>query len=282
MPDVSPGVPIHAQQVCWLPLESIVPRDTCQPGWDASLAELAASIRSSGLQRPITVRRAGGERFVVVSGNRRLAACRMLGMTHIDAVVLWPGPERQSAQQLMDALLSGRLHYLEQARALQTLNTACGCNREELARALGTTAAAVSARVHLTALDEELQIFLMEEGVPERVAQALLRVPDRDSRMLIARKAAAQRLSVREVEALVSSAVSRLPAPPAPGGRTLYRMRDHRLYLNAIRAIVAQMREAGLEPQVAERQTADRAEITVSISTRKRRYQSRESETPLK
>ena len=269
----SSGVPVHTQQVCWLSVDSISPRATCQLGREdsVSLADLAGSIRVHGLMKPITVQRVGNGRFTVVSGNRRLMACRMLGMTHIDAVVLRPGPQTQSAQQLMDALLSGRLHYLEQAHALQALSNVYGCSRDELARAMGTTAAAVSARIHLVALDEELQVFLMEEGVSERIAQALLRLPDREARMLIARKAAAQGLSIREVEALVSSAMNRLPVPPLPGGRTIYRMRDHRLYLNAIRSIVAQMREAGVEVAAEERQTADRVELTLTISTRRRR-----------
>ena len=269
----SSGVPTHAQQVCWLPVDSISPRGTCQLGREdtASLTQLAGSIRMHGLMKPITVRRVGNGRYTVVSGNRRLMACRMLGMTHIDAVVLWPSPDTQNAQQLMESLLSGRLHYLEQAHALQALSMVYGLNREELARALGTTAAAISAQIHLTALDEELQVLLMEEGVPERIAQALLRLPDREARMLIARKAAAQRLSVREVEAMISSAMHRLPVPPMPGGRTIYRIRDYRLYLNAIRSIVAQMREAGVDAQTDERQGADRVEITLSISTRRRR-----------
>ena len=269
----SSGVPVHSQQVCWLPVDSISPRGTCQLGREdsVSLTELAESIRLHGLMKPITVQRVGHGRYTVVSGNRRLMACRMLGMTHIDAVVLWPGPDTQNAQQLMDSLLSGRLHYLEQAHALQTLSVTYGCNREELARAMGTTAAAVSARIHLTALDGELQIFLMEEGVSERVAQALLRLPDREARMLIARKAAAQRLSVREVEALVGSAMNRLPVPPLTGGRTIYRMRDYRLYLNAVRSIIAQMKEAGVDAACEEHQSADRVEVTLSISTRRRR-----------
>ena len=264
---------MHAQQVCWLPMDSISPRGTCQLVREdsVSLTELAGSIRLHGLMKPITVQRVGNGRYTVVSGNRRLMACRMLGMTHIDAVVLWPSPDTQNAQQLMEALLSGRLHYLEQAHALQALSVSYGYNREELARTLGTTAATVSARIHLVALDQALQVFLMEEGLPERIAQALLRLPDKQARMLIARKAAAQRLSVREVEALISSAMNRLPVPPLPGGRTIYRMRDHRLYLNAIRSIVAQMREAGVTVTADEHQLADRVEVTLSISTRRRR-----------
>ena len=272
----SPGAQRSMQQVCFLPVDRISPRQTCSISQeDASdLSALAESIRAGGLVRPITVQKTGDGRYAVVSGNRRLMACRMLGMTHVDAVVLWSGPAEMNAPQLLQSLLSGRLHYLEQARALQALNLLHGMRREEIAQSLGTSPAVITAMIHLTALDEELQVFLMEENVPERIAQALLRVPDREARMRIARQAARQRLSVRDVEAMVSSALTRLPIREQSGGRTIRRMRDHRLYLNAIREIIAQMQEAGVEASVSERQAADRIELTLTMSTRRRRSHS--------
>ena len=272
----SPGAQRSMQQVCFLPVDRISPRQTCSISQeDASdLSALAESIRAGGLVRPITVQKTGDGRYAVVSGNRRLMACRMLGMTHVDAVVLWSGPAEMNAPQLLQSLLSGRLHYLEQARALQALNLLHGMRREEIAQSLGTSPAVITAMIHHTALDEELQVFLMEENVPERIAQALLRVPDREARMRIARQAARQRLSVRDVEAMVSSALTRLPIREQSGGRTIRRMRDHRLYLNAIREIIAQMQEAGVEASVSERQAADRIELTLTMSTRRRRSHS--------
>lgn len=272
----SPGAQRSMQQLCFLPVDRISPRQTCSISQeDASdLSALAESIRSGGLVRPITVQKTGDGRYAVVSGNRRLMACRMLGMTHVDAVVLWSGPAEMNAPQLMQSLLSGRLHYLEQARALQALNLLHGLSREEIAQSLGASPAVITAMIHLTALDEELQVYLMEENVPERIAQALLRVPDREARMRIARQAARQRLSVRDVEAMVSSALTRLPLREQSGGRTIRRMRDHRLYLNAIREIIAQMQEAGVEASISERQAADRIELTLTMSTRRRRSHS--------
>jgi len=272
----SPGAQRSMQQVCFLPVDRISPRQSCAISQeDASdLRALAESIRSGGLARPITVQKTGEGHYAVVSGNRRLMACRMLGMTHVDAVVLWSGPAEMNAPQLMQSLMSGRLHYLEQARALQALNLVHGLRREEIAQSLGASEAVITSLIHLTALDEELQVFLMEENVPERIAQALLRVPDREARMRIARQAARQRLSVREVEALVSSALTRLPLRAQGEGRTIRRMRDHRLYLNAIREIIAQMQEAGVEASVTERQVSDRLEITLAMSTRRRRSHS--------
>jgi len=269
----SPGAQRSMRQLCFLPVERISPRATCSISQEeaSDLSALAESIRHSGLVRPITVHKTGEGRYTVVSGNRRLMACRMLGMTHVDAVVLWSGPAEWSAPQLLQGLLSGQLHYLEQARALQALNLAHGMSREELAQRLGASPKQITELIHLTALDEELQAYLMEEAVPERIAQALLRVPDREARLRIARQAARERLSVREVEALVSSALTRLPLRQEGGGRTIRRMRDHRLYLNAIREIIAQMQEAGVEASVSERRLADRIELSLTMSTRRRR-----------
>lgn len=267
------GAQRSMQQLCFLPLDRISPRATCAMSQEdaADLAALAQSIRMDGLIRPITVQKSGQGRYTVVSGNRRLMACRMLGMTHVDAVVLWNGPVEMDAPALLQSLRSGRLHYLEQARALQALNMTHGWSREELARQLGAASEQITSLIHLNALEEELQVFLMEEGVPERIAQALLRVPDGEARRRIARQAARERLSVREVEAMVSSALTRLPVRENGHGRTIRRMRDHRLYLNAIREIVSQMQEAGVEASLSEHQVADRLEVTLVMSTRRRR-----------
>lgn len=261
-----------AQQVCWLPLERIAPR-TSQPFAredGASLGEMCESIRRDGMIHPITVRRSGEGCYTIVAGNRRYMACRMLGMTHIDAVVL-PGVAQDEGMQEVLALLHSRhLHYLEEARALADL-TERGLSREELARHLGITPATVREKLRLMELDEPLRVLLLEEGLPERMARAMLRLPDNRARMTIALRAAREHLSVRDVELLVTSAQTHLPVPPPPGGRTITLMRDHRLYLNAIRAIAAQMKEAGMAVQMTERTLPDAVEVTLRLPTRRRR-----------
>lgn len=262
----------YGEQVCWLPLERISPRPSvCMETTDSlSLMELADSIRQHGLIQPITVRAAQNGRYVIVSGNRRLMACRMAGMTHVDAVVLAGVATDQTADTLLEGLLSGRLHYLEEGAALQRL-LAQGYSRDELARLLGSTAATVAQRARLAELDEETRSFLLEQGMPERYARALLKLPDRRARLSIARQAAREKLCVRDVELLVTSAQAHLPVPPAPGRRTIALMRDHRLYLNAIRSIVAQMQETGIQATAEERSLDGSVEITLRMPTRCRR-----------
>lgn len=261
------------QQVCWLPVDRIVPRASVCLETDArmSLMALTESIRQHGLVEPITVRRMPGDRYAIVSGNRRFMACRMAGLTHVDAVVLEGMEEEPNAHDLLDCVLSGQAHYLHQADALRQLVEQHGFTREELARTLGTTAAAIAQRIRLTELDPPLQAFLMEHGFPETHARALAKLPDRQARMNIARQALNQHLCIRDLELMVQSALSRLPVPPLPTGRTIALMRDHRLYLNAIRSIVAQMQESGIPATTCERAMADHIEVTLSLPTRRRR-----------
>ena len=111
----------------------------------------------------------------------------------------------------------------------------------------------------------------MEQNLPEGYARALSKLPDRAGRMAIARQAVAQKLCVRDVELLVSAAIARLPVPPPIRGRTISLMRDHRLYLNAIQAIIAQMREAGITPEVNQTRFGDYVELTLRIPVRRAR-----------
>lgn len=267
------GAQEYGEQVCWLPLERIAPRPSVgmEPADGMTLMELVDSIRQHGLVQPITVQATRSGRYVIVSGNRRFMACRMAGLTHVDAVVLEGIAPDQAAQAVLESILSGHMHYLEEAAALKRLLEQHGFTRDELARLLGCTAATVAQRVRLTELDGELQAYLMEQGLPERYARALLKLPDRRARMTIARQAVREKLCVRDVELLVTSAQSRLPVPPVRGRRTIALMRDHRLYLNAIRSIVAQMQEAGIDATTDERTLDGSVEVTLRLPTRRRR-----------
>lgn len=274
------GVEQCAQQVCWVAVDKITPRMNRAFGREdsASLNDLAASIKRDGLIRPITVRPTVGGKYEIVSGNRRYLACRMIGMTQVDAIVLASSPRETSAQVLLNRLLAGGIHYLDQADILRELHTAYGVSRDVLAQQLGVTPAALGHRMRLADLDEETRSLLHESALPEKVAAGLLRLPDSELRCRILRQAVREHLSPRDVELLVTSACTHLPVPPA--GRTIALMRDSRLYLNALRAIAAQMQEAGIPAQISETVTPAATTVTVSVPTRHRRsarYQAKRS-----
>ena len=229
---------------------------------DMALLELAASIRQHGLLQPITVRAVQGG-YEIVMGERRYRACRMLGFTHIDAFVLPLSDADSELLALIENIQREDLHYFEEAEAYARLMRQ-GMTQETLARRLGKSASGIANKLRLLKLDGELRSFLQEEGLSERHARALLPLSDAQARMRVARQAAQQHLTVRETEALVARSQPRLPVPP-PGRRVISVVRDYRLYLNAIRGVINQFRETGVDAQMETREEERMVEIRILL-----------------
>lgn len=283
-----------------LPLDRISPRPSLQrSGPPASLDALAESIRRCGLMRPVIVRRTGMGRYVVVSGNRRLKACRMLGMSCISVRILADDARWQPADRLLEALLMRRMHYLEEADALQALHEHHGMPWEEVAAALCCSQTLLREQARLISLPDELQALLLEEGAPLGIALLLLRLKNEKNRMDTAYRIVTERLCIRDAALLVAAEQRKEKRTPISetkvkevmkratqengvekrvcGRRFISVIRDQRLYINTIRDIAGQLQAAGYRATVAERQTCGGLEITICIPKRRRRaakYQS--------
>jgi len=262
------------RQVCWLPLSGIIPNPD-QPRKEfseATLAELANSIRQFGLLQPITVREISNGRYEIIMGERRFRACQMLGLTHMDAIVL-PATGRESAMMaLVENLQRENLHFFEEAEAYAALISNYQMSQDELARRLGKSACTIANKLRLLHLDAPLRSLIFEENLSERHARALLRLPDGPGRMRIARQAASSSLTVRETEVLIERAMSRLPVPPPPTRRIISLVRDHRLYMNAIKGIVVQMQETGIPAEYSVMEYGDTIELRIVMPKRKRQH----------
>ena len=276
-------------QEIMLPVDRIRPRPSLHDTRDSgTLQELAESIAQTGLVRPLLVRRTGNGRYIIVSGNRRLTACRMLGLPLIRARVLMDDAHTLPAETLIDALLSGRFHYMEEGDALRTLYSAHGMGLQELADMLGRHVQIVTEQMQLASFDEDVRVLLMEEDAPMEVARTLLSLQDDALRMAAARRITRERLCVCDAALLVQAMARRdgkepgvekweNKSIPKHTGKVIGVVRDQRLYINALRDIAKQMRCAGIRTTISEEEKPGRLEMTISISTRRRRaarYQS--------
>lgn len=236
------------------------------------LETLAASIEREGLREPISVR-ATEKGYQIVDGNRRLMACRLLNWRQIPAVVQPKDvAEMTSAGEIMAAMHTRPMGYLDRAEGVNRLGEEFGVPRAVIAQQLGDSAAHVLALQKIAALDDDTLDLLRREHLPERVAEALTRVRDAESRKRIALRTARERLDIREVELFVEAANRRLPGAKHPG-KVVSAVRDVRPYLNALKEVVGQMNEAGLPVQMDEEQADGSTTITIRCRTRRRRSQ---------
>ena len=270
MPRAARHAQQSAQSVWSIPIEEILPNPH-QPrrAFDGkSIEALAASIRQLGLLQPVAVRAVDISRYTLIAGERRLRACRQLGLTHIDALVLTATEAGSALLALVENLQREDLHYLEEAEGYAEALRDGAMTQEALAARIGRSQSSIANKLRLLRLDPSIREALRTSGLTERHARALLRLPLTALQLDATRRMAEQKLSVKQSEALVTSMLAALPLPAPPKRSVIALIRDHRLYVNAIRDIIRQMQAAGLN---AEAQIKDRdgwVEIAVRVAKR--------------
>ena len=237
-----------ADQVRWVPIDDIVDTgDTSARGGDAVL--LAA--RPDG-------------RYTLLRGRERLRHMREAGQACVDAVLSPTECLDERISRLLDGLVRGTIHYLDEAETYHSL-LGGGLTTQELAVRLGRTPATLRRKLRLNNLGEEVAGALRDHGLCERYAHALLRVPGIQGRLRVLKHVTDGGLSVKETEKLIDDVLSHTPVPMAGGARLKPLMRDYRLYINAIRGIVEQMADAGLEATMQVNIGRKMAEVRISV-----------------
>jgi ParB family transcriptional regulator, chromosome partitioning protein len=190
---------------------------------DDTLDALARSIREVGVLQPVVVRRTDEGGYALVAGERRLRAAKAAGLATIPAVIRDSDDADSLREALIENLHREDLAPLELAEAFQELLEDLGATQEELAERLGVSRPHVTNTIRLLQLPGEIQQLLAEGKLSAGHARALLALPDADAQVALALRAAAEDLSVREVEELVrrySEAPPKAPPKAAPRGPT--------------------------------------------------------------
>lgn len=174
------------------------------------LEELAASIRANGIIQPLIVRR-HGEQYQMVAGERRWRAAKMAGLAEVPVVVQEVAEPQMLELALIENIQREDLNPIETAHAYERLGRELGLSQEEIGRRTGKDRTSIANMVRLLKLPTEVQLLLAEHRLSMGHARAVLGLPTAEQQIEIAEKAAAQGLSVRQVETLVQELTSDRP-----------------------------------------------------------------------
>lgn len=260
-----------SKQVCWVEMACVAPNPN-QPRqvFDSeALGELAESIRQCGLLQPISVRVLDAERYELISGARRMAACKLLGMTHIDAIIVSASSQDSALLALIENLQREDLHFFEEAEGYAVVIKRFSLSQEELAVRIGRSQSTIANKLRLLRLDAPVRDVLRRNEMTERHARALLKLEEPGDRLKAATQAASRGLNVKQTEELINHMIERMRVE-APHRKVISLMRDHRLYINAIRNIIQQMKASGITADYTLQDMGDCIEMRV-IMPRKRR-----------
>ena len=204
-------------------LKSIIP-NRYQPRRrfdEGELSELADSIRSKGVVEPILVRKADGERYELIAGERRCRAAVLAGCSRIPALVREASDSDLLELALVENLLRKDLNPMEAARAYQRLMQEFGLSQEEVGRRTGKERSSIANALRLLNLPGPLQEDLMAGKITVGHAKVILSLQGAGDQLRLGRRVVRQGLSVRQTERLAKLVqegvtVRRRPASQAP------------------------------------------------------------------
>lgn len=194
-----------------IPVNNIVP-NPYQPRTEFephALDELKKSILQNGLIQPITVRRNDQNAYELISGERRLRACKDIGYKEIPAYIIdVKTKEAMVALALIENIQRENLNAIEIAVAYKRLLEECNLSHEEIAIKVGKDRTTITNSLRLLKLPKEVQDSLVSNEISAGHARALINLPYEQQQRDILKLIIKNSLSVRKVEALVKELIT--------------------------------------------------------------------------
>lgn len=167
------------------------------------LRELAESIKVHGIIQPITLRKLAGNKYQIISGERRFQASRLAGLKSVPAFVRQADDQQMLEMALIENIQRENLNPIEIALSYQRLITECDLKQEELGERVGKNRSTVTNYLRLLKLPPDIQIALRDNILTMGHARALLGLENPDAQILLFKRIIQEDLSVRKVEDLV-------------------------------------------------------------------------------
>lgn len=184
------------------------------------LDELAHSIATFGVLQPLLVRQTPEGRYELIAGERRLRASRQAGLERVPVMVIETDEHGSLERALVENLHRSDLDPIEEAEAYRQLIDAGGLTQEALAERLGRNRVTISNAVRLLDLSDGVKRLLVDRRLTAGHGKALLGLEGSPFLERLARRAADEKLSVRETEELVRKYQSMTAATSSsPSGR---------------------------------------------------------------
>lgn len=186
---------------------------------DAALAELAESIKVSGVVQPVVVRPTSDGRYMLILGERRCRASRLAGKTTVPAIVRQVSDEQAAEMTIVENLQRQDLNCLEQAEAFAKLSRDFGLTQEEIGKRVGVSRESVANYMRILKLPKSVQQHLSSGNLEFSAARLLLQLVDAEMIPTIAEQAVEKHLSVKQLEELVERTnlpPGATPKPAAP------------------------------------------------------------------
>lgn len=230
------------------------------------LTSLAKSISQDGVIQPLSVRRVDGG-FELISGERRLRAAKMAGMTTVPCILINADRKRSAVMSLIENIQRSQLNFFEEAQAVDKLVRTFGLTQEEVAVRLGLAQSTIANKLRLLRLSDEEQQIITQSGLSERHARALLRVNEIPVRKSILLKAVNGSWTVTQLEGYIKK-LEEQEIHRRCIRKSAVMLRDVKMFFNTVNKAVDVMRLAGVDADTKRIDHEDYIEYIIKISSK--------------
>ena len=221
-----------------------------------ALQELSDSIRRHGILQPLSVRRIGSG-YQLIAGERRLRAARMAGITDIPCIVMQMSDAESGLAAMVENLQRQDLNFLEEAQGISRLMTEHHMSQEQAARLLGKSQSAIANKLRILRHSPQVLTALVEAGLTERHARALLKLPTEEEKLPALREIARQGMSVARAEKYIDTLLS----------QTVEKSQKANVgaFLNSLTQSLQKIQSSGIRAISERRETDTQIVLTITI-----------------
>ena len=168
---------------------------------DEKIDELAKSIEVHGVLQPIMVRKTG-EGYEIVAGERRWRAARKAGLKKVPSILRNLTEEQNMLVSIIENMQREDLNPMEEAEALSQMIITYGLTQEQISKSVGKSRPYITNVLRLLKLPLEIQELVTSGMISTGHARAIIGIEDKKIQLELAKYAAKEQISVREMEKL--------------------------------------------------------------------------------
>ncbi len=214
----SRGTPVSDGTPLLVPVDSIrpnphQPRKTFN---EASLSELAASLKTSGIIQPLVVRKTT-DGYELIAGQRRWQAAKRAGLTEVPVILRDVDSYTQAQMALVENIQREDLNPIERAQGYRALMEQLGLTQAELATRMGEDRSSIANFLRLLELPESVRALVRDGKLSLGHAKIIAGISDIIEQQRLAEMVVAQELSVRNLERVIQDRPAATPERKTPG-----------------------------------------------------------------
>ncbi len=227
---------------------------------DEALRDLSASIAQFGVLQPLLVAPVDNGRYMLIAGERRLRASKMAKLQEVPVIISEYTSQQIAEIALIENLQREDLHFLEEAEGYEKLMEEFHLTQEAMAARVGKKQSTIANKLRLLRLSDRIRKILVEGGLTERHARALLKLDDEEKQVQVLTVVIDNGYSVRQTESYIEKL---LEDKKQEKKKRMVIVNDVRIYLNSIKQVVSAIKDVGIP--VAMEQTVEGDDVIVSL-----------------